>query len=138
MENLFTYGGNADKRYSTVIPVRTILLHSTLFHFERNDEWGEEVQKRLLACNDLCAEEALYHDKCMMKFQLRVTSSYKKGRPNNAVMMENFAKVCNWLEETSDCETCTFAELHDKMVELSEDSPCYARKTLRRKLTEHY
>ena len=136
----FICGKNGDKRYSTVIPVRTIPLRETLLKRcdERGGEWGEEVRQRLLTCNDLCAEEAIYHNKCMTKFRLKVSSSNKKGRPKNATMMDNFAKVCNWLEDKSDCETYTIAELHEKMVQLSEESPCYSRKTLQRKLIEHY
>ena len=74
----------------------------------------------------------------MTKFRQKQPTSNKKGRPSDTMMMDNFARVCSWLEEDSDIELYTIAELHDKMVELSEDSPCYSEKSLKRKLIEHY
>ena len=74
----------------------------------------------------------------MTKFRLTILSSNKVGRPINAVMMDNFERVCNWLEEESDCELYTIAELHEKMVQLSEGSICYSEKSLKRKLIERF
>ena len=37
---------------------------------ERDDEWGKNVERRLLSSNDLVAEEAIYHKACMGKFCL--------------------------------------------------------------------
>ena len=45
--------------------------------------------------------------------------------------------ICQ-IRKLYDNELYTIAELHDKMVELSEDSPCYSEKSLKRKLIEHY
>ena len=90
----------------------------------------------MITCADLVAEEAIYHCECMTKFRLTILSSNKVGRPINAVMMDNFEKVCNWLEEELDCELCTIVELHEKMVQLSEGSICYSEKSLKRKLIE--
>ena len=105
---------------------------------ERNDEWGEEVRSRLITCTGLVADKAIYHCECMTKFQHTILSSNKVGRPINAVMMDNFERVCNWLEEESDCELYTIAELHEKMVQLSEGSICYSEKFLKRKLIERF
>ena len=136
----FICGKTADRQYSTVIPVRTTPLHDTLIKRcdERNDEWGEEVRSRLITCTDLVAEEAIYHCECMTKFRLTILSSNKLGRPINAVMMDNFERVCNWLEEESDCELYLIAEFHEKMVQSSEGSICYSKKSLKRKLIEGF
>ena len=59
----------AERKYSTVFQVRTLPLLKTLTsHCEnRDDDWGRDVQGRLLTCNDLVAEEAVYHITCMTK-----------------------------------------------------------------------
>ena len=36
----------------------------------RGDKWAEEVLHLLLSCNDLLAEEAVYHNVCMTNFRL--------------------------------------------------------------------
>ena len=61
MESLLFCGKAADRQYSTVIPVCTIPLHDTHIKHcdERNDEWGEEVRSRLIACTDLVAEQTM-------------------------------------------------------------------------------
>ena len=38
---------------------------------ERGDEWASEVEKRLLACIDLVAAEAVYHNQCISRFMLK-------------------------------------------------------------------
>lgn len=118
----------------------TIPLRQTLLNIcnPRRDEWSIDVQRRLLSCNDLVAEEALYHSKCMVNFRLTSSTENKKGRPNNHIMTDNFEKICNWLEQDSDCELYTLGELYDKMIHLSEGSPCYSKKSLKRKLVECY
>ena len=131
---------NVDKSYYSVVQVMTIPLRQTLLSVcePREDEWSNDVQRRLLSCNDLVAEEALYHSKCMLKFRLTRPSENKKGCPNYLVMTDNFEKTCNWLEEYADCELYTLNELHDKMIELSEGCPCYSKKSLKCKLIECY
>ena len=46
---------------------------------ERNDDWGKSLLGRLESCNDLAAEEALYHATCMTKFRLTRSSDNSKG-----------------------------------------------------------
>ena len=54
------------------------------------------------------------------------------------MMMDNFTRIHLWLEEHADCDLYSLSELHNKMVELSEGTPCYSAKSLKRKLIEHY
>ena len=70
----------AEKKYSKVIQVQTIPLRKTLLeHCEtRDDDWGRDIQGRLLTCNDLVAEEAIYHSTCMVRFRLKTITSNKK------------------------------------------------------------
>ena len=70
----------------------------------------------------------------MNKFRLNINTGNKRGRPTDNLMTENFKKICNW----SDCDLYTLKEMHDKMIELGEDTPCYSIKSLKRKLVEHY
>ena len=136
----FLCNKKAERKYSTVVQVRTIPLLSTLIAHcnKRDDEWGKQVQGRLLTCNDLVAADAIYHISCMTSFRLQTQSSNKRGRPANTAMMENFNRIRVWLEEEADSDLYTLAELHNKMIQLGEDSPCYSVKSMKRKLSEYY
>ena len=74
----------------------------------------------------------------MNRFRLvKSTTEKPSGRPVNSLMMENFLKVCQWLDE-GDGELHTLADIYNKMVELSKGTECYHRKHLKTKLIEHY
>ena len=130
----------AERKYSTVYQVRTLPLINTLKANceSRTDEWSKEVYGRLSTCNDLVAEEAVYHISCMNKFRLYTQHQNKRGRPTDLSMVENFRKICCWLEDDADCDLHTLNEIHQKMLEMSDDTPCYSNKSLKRKLEEHY
>ena len=75
---------------------------------ERDGEWGKTVERRLLSCNDLVAEEAIYHKACMGEFCLCKTSVYEKsGRLVNTEMFNRFEAICAWLEEEGDFDLHT-------------------------------
>ena len=63
----------------TVITVQTLPIRQNLIERakERNDDWGNQVLEKLLVCNDLVAEEAVYHVSCMNKFRLHTPRSEK-------------------------------------------------------------
>ena len=59
--------------------VRTIeLRYKIIYQSEvRNDQWGVEVCGRLQNCNDLVADEAIYHRQCHTKFFHKMGASTK-------------------------------------------------------------
>ena len=117
------------------LPIRDSLIKRAE---ERNDDWGNQVLGKLLTCNDLVAEEAIYHLVCMNKFRLERLNPGKKGRPVNSTMMDAYGKVCYWLENETDCELYTLKDVHEKMRSLSDDGTAYTIKTLKKKLQDKY
>ena len=97
----FLCSQTAERKYSTVFQVRTLPLFNTLLKQceSRDDQWGREVYGRLSACNDLVAEEAVYHISCMKKFRLNINTGNKRGHPTDNSMMENFKKICSLVRE---------------------------------------
>ena len=75
---------------------------------------------------DLAAAEGRYHKKCRNTFSLdsksakSITSLDKKGRPQSIEKLENFNKLCEWLENEG--ELYSLSELFDKMKELAKPS----------------
>ena len=136
----FLCSNKADRKNSTVYQVSTLPLRDNLIVCcrTRDDEWGRSVQDRLECCIDLVAEEAVYHISCMTKFRLKTNSDNKRGRPTDLSMLNGFSKVCEWLENDADGDLYTLREVHDKMMELNGDAPCYTMKSLKYKLQEHY
>ena len=57
------------------LPLRDNLVVSAK---ERNGDWAKSVLGRLESCNDLVAEEAVYHATCMTKFRLTRSSDNSK------------------------------------------------------------
>ena len=107
---------------------------------KRDDEWGEEVRRRVTNCNDLVAVEARYHISCNERF-LGKHSTFKSpsGRPTDSDCLENFELVCEWLE--AEGELCSLSEVHDKMTEiakLNESENVYSQKWLKTKLQQKY
>ena len=127
-------------RRDPIITVQTLPIRQNLIERakERNDDWGNQVLEKLLVCNDLVAEEAVYHVSCMNKFRLHTPRSEKKGRPVHMEMMDAYEKVCCWLENESDCDLYTLKELQEKMTTLSNNGEVYTIKTLKQKLLERY
>jgi len=78
--------------------VATLELHTSLLKhsIERNDTWGIEVRGRLESCNDLVAEEALYHRTCYTRFTKKrdVGGSVEKaGRQRNDQVVKSGSSV---------------------------------------------
>ena len=131
---------NSNLRRDPIVTVQTLPIRDSLIERakEINSDWGNQVLGRLLTCNDLVAEEAIYHLNCMNKFRLQNPSLEKKGRPVDIEMMNVYEKVCNWLENESDCELYTLRELYEKMMSFSNTGKVYTIKTLKLKLQDRY
>ena len=61
---------------------------------QRNDEFTCSVQGRLQTCNDLVAEEAVYHRTCYQKSLSNEGESNPVGRPFNVHSNDAFNKLC--------------------------------------------
>ena len=86
----------AEKKHSSVCDVTTLPLRETLIDRckERNDEWGNVLLGKLQSCNDLVAEEAVYHSSCMINFRLYVQTENARGRPTDTTMLDVFYRTC--------------------------------------------
>ena len=91
----------------------------------RGNKWGEEVLSCYLSCNDLVAEDAVYHNKCMTNFRLSVPSENRCGSTTDQILMNNFKCACDWLEDEADSKLYTFNETYCKIKELAERTSCY-------------
>ena len=124
---------------ATTIPFKERVMFACQ---KRDDEWGEEVRRRVTNCNNLVAVEAPYHISCNERF-LGKHSTFKSpsGRPTDSDCLENFELVCEWLE--AEGELCSFPEVHDKMTEIAksnESENIYSQKwltKLQQKYKEH-
>ena len=97
-----------------------------------------------MSCSDLVAAEGRHHKKCRDTFSLDSKSAKsiirleKKGRPQSIKQLENFKKLCEWLENEG--EIYSLSESLDKMKELAKPSTnVYAtEKYLKEKLQLKY
>jgi hypothetical protein len=112
---------------ASTIPICSTLLERCK---ERGDEWASEIEQRVLACIDLVAAEAVYHDQCFSRFMLKkyldkrnAGGKHQDGcRHQDKSLMHWFGLLISWLESESGAELYTLSELHSKMVELSDGS----------------
>jgi len=118
---------------------------------KRQDGWAEAVRARLVAINDLPAEEAMYHRNCFSNFAHGQDIPYDKqdsdvpckkpklGRPKVSSKNDAFKLAMSYLEDNDD-ETLTIEQLYSIMKEKSglNDDDLYSPRQLQRELKEHY
>ena len=117
--------------------VTTIEFHQNIVKIanERNDKWGRDVLLRLDSCIDLVAAEGIYHRDCAVIFR-KEEKHTEKSRPIDSKMSEAFEKLCQWLEDSGDCEISTLNELHKKMTD--ENETVYSLNRFRQEIKERY
>ena len=117
---------------------------------ERQDDWADSVQARLLHWHDLPAADALYHQTCSVNFRTgkkipkmyvtdqTVQKRQKVGRPQDEDRTNAFLKVITFLQENDD-EQITITDLITKMDEFLLDSEysAYGHTHMKNKLKEH-
>ena len=127
------------KNRNDVQEVRTLQIQENILRKcnQREDELSRSVQGRLQSCNDLVAEEAVYHRACHQKF-LSGGESNPVGRPVNPDSSSAFDKLRLWLESEASTDLLTLSELQSKMEEFSESKETYSTKWLKKKLQDRY
>ena len=78
----------------------------------------------MLACIDLVAAEAVYHDHCFSRFMLKKDLDKRNaggkdqdgGRHQDENLMHWLGLLIGWLESESGAELYTLSELHSKMI----------------------
>ena len=99
--------------------VRTLEMRKNILDtgHRRNDPWSLQVIGRVEACNDLVAEEAVYHKQCYSNFVTGGRNAKDdsdddhNGQRAFEERVENFDILCTWLE--SPCDLHSMSELHD-------------------------
>ena len=82
----------------------------------QNDNWSEDVKRKVLSCNDLVHAEAKYQDDCRKLF---TNPKYNEasllrlaGRPRKEIEQDNFIRFCEWWKGEED--SFSVVELHEK------------------------
>ena len=126
---------NPDKiRHVMTLELRDNILEQCS---KREDSWGLEVRSRLMTCNDLVAEEAVYHRLCHTNFYY-ISKYASVGRPVDSVKAETFEKLCEWME-VSDFEFLTLQDVVNKARALVPgNDDVYCDKWIKQKLIQRY
>ena len=107
----------------------------------QNDNWSEDVKRKVLSCNDLVHAEAKYQDDCRKLF---TNPKYNEasllrlaGRPRKEIEQDNFIRFCEWWKGEED--SFSVVELHKKkMKELAKSNEVYSLKCFQQKLIDKY
>ena len=143
------------KKQFELMHVRTLVIDDTLLGTcdNRNDEWAEQVRRRILHARELHSSEAMYHTTCSSNFRtgknipqcfMASEIATKKprislGRPENSVRVDAFLRVTRYLQE-NDEEQTTIYGLIDKMKEYLEGTNVepYSFRFMKEKILEHF
>lgn len=135
----------ATKSDSKVHSASTLEFHKTLLTCcdertsELHDDWTSDVRGRLQSCNDLVAEEAIYHHSCYFRFKQKLCMlplGGTSGRPCDDEMMLGFEYMCEYLENS--CENCLYSLSELKQEISNAGYQSYGTQYLKRKLKERY
>jgi len=133
--------GVSDKRVVSTLELGVTL---SLNCKQRGDDWAVKVLGRLQSCNDLVAEEAVYHVRCLARLKKGLPVDIGKvlcGRPESTASKHAFEKLCDRLEMSCEEELYTLDDLFELMKELNppnNDSDLYSGKHIKNLLVERY
>ena len=132
------------------LSVRTLELQSSVLHScekRGHDAWAMKVSSRVQSCNDLVAEEPVYHKTCHDRFHLGKPMAGEADcpllkaphRPLDMTKQASFSTLCEWLESQTDRYLYSVTELRGQLLTFgySEDA-VYSVKYLKIKLQQHY
>lgn len=123
--------------------VHTLTIKQTISKYieNRNDDWGDLVRSRLEGVVDLVAAEGRYHSDCYARFSKQPTQSPStsagRGRPVDDLLKESFIKVCDFIEESDDCQH-RISDLLQLMKSLSGRDQVYESKYFKTLLLNHF
>ncbi len=142
------------RKNSDVWPVKSLGFQETVRKqcvARNHDEWAQIVSGRLACVNDLRAADAVYHEKCSIKFrfgqqmpglaheQTHTTKKGKTGRPEQEEKAAAFLRVATYFEDNDD-EQLTVSDLVEKMEEYLQDTEyqAYSMVYMKKKILEHF
>ena len=107
----------------------------------QNDNWSEDVKRKVLSCNDLVHAEARYQDDCRKLFtnpkHNEASLLRLAGSPRKEIEQDNFIRFCEWWKGEED--SFSVVELHKKkMKELAKSNEVYSLKCFQQKLIYKY
>jgi len=104
-ENIPTSDRLTSKRRKLISNVETTEFKDSVLKCarERCDEWGNLVAKRIESAIDLVAAEAKYHCRCAQEF-FQCRGENTVGKPADAAREHAFSELCNFLDETDECQ----------------------------------
>lgn len=109
---------------------------------KRNDEWANEVHKRI-GNHNLVSIEATYHQTCSTRFRTMKPrtpseSNKKIGRPQDQNRDAAFLKICAQMVN-NEGEVFALSDLCDQMhQECDEKTTPYSRKYFKQRLLDHF
>lgn len=124
------------QRRREVHPVRSLQFSSTVVNAakKRNDEWGNNVFRRIINTSDLVAAEGIYHLDCYKRFLLthESTTGRSSGRPNEEYVSVAMKQMQCYIEQNKDSQI----SLENLMEVVSGEKPTV--ETVKSKLKEIY
>lgn len=108
------------------------------------DDWAVTVLGRLDGIVDLFAADAVYHQRCYVRFIEKLPHTphkRKRGRPINSAAEAAFQMLCTTLEQECENDLYTLEELHSMMTEMAhgeESFDVYGRDYFKELLVERY
>lgn len=104
--------------------VATLVIRDSLMKCgtDHSDLWAVQVSGKLQACNDLVAEEAIYHRNCYTRFThgrstMANDVTGQPGRKVDVEMLAGFDCICEFLESRCDNELFTLDDLRNIALE---------------------